>query len=652
MKRIMQYATRNTFSIVLALGLALALVGGIATALGAQAQDTGPQGPLSPQADMLGTGFTYQGRLIDNGAPVDGVTCTFTFELYESASGGGTLDTYSDTAEVSDGYFSVLLDFGSDTFEGEARWLEVSVQCPGDSAPVPLDDQRVALSAAPYALYALGAPWSGLTGIPGDLNDGDDDTTYAAGTGLELASGAFSITPTYRLPQACANGQIAEWNDTTSLWECGDDDSGAGGSYWSLIGNSGTNPGTHFLGTTDNVSLTLAVSGTAALRIEPNADSPNLIAGHSSNSVTGGAYGATIGGGGRNGVANHAGSNATVGGGYGNTASGFGATIGGGYGNTASGQSATVSGGTENTASGNNGTVGGGWSNTASDTVDTVGGGWSNTASGGWSTVGGGESNLVTATHATIAGGYNITVTGDYAAVPGGANNAAPGDYSFAVGRGGNANHNGAFVWGDSTDADINSPAADTFIVRANGGIWFGATTVDFTPSISSTAFISTSTGAYLSTGGEWKNSSDRNKKENFEPVDGQDVLARLAEIPITTWNFKAEDPSVRHLGPMAQDFYAAFGLGDSDTSIGTLDADGVALAAIQALHEQNQDLQAENAELRGRVDDLEARLSALEEQVNGEAAPSPTSSRFLPSGWAGLLALATVAGVWAWRRG
>ena len=55
---------------------------------------------------------------------------------------------------------------------------------------------------------------------------------------------------------------------------------------------------------------------------------------------------------------------------------------------------------------------------------------------------------------------------------------------------------------------------------------------------------------------------SDVKAKENFAPVNGQEVLVRLAEVPVTTWSFKADDPSVRHMGPMAQDFYAAFGLG------------------------------------------------------------------------------------------
>jgi hypothetical protein len=117
-----------------------------------------------------------------------------------------------------------------------------------------------------------------------------------------------------------------------------------------------------------------------------------------------------------------------------------------------------------------------------------------------------------------------------------------------------------------------------------------------------------------------WVNSSDRNLKENFEPVDGQDVLDRLAEMPISTWNYKAGDPNARHMGPVAQDFYATFGLGEDDRHIAALDASGVALAAIQELHTKNQALEAEvstlkteNATLKKDMSDLEARVAALE---------------------------------------
>ena len=126
------------------------------------------------------------------------------------------------------------------------------------------------------------------------------------------------------------------------------------------------------------------------------------------------------------------------------------------------------------------------------------------------------------------------------------------------------------------------------------------------------TAAIGTWTNAYLTSGGVWTNASDRNVKENFSPVDPQAVLERVAALPITEWNYISEDDAVRHVGPMAQDFHAAFGLGNDNKSLGTIDVDGVALASIQALHRRNEELQRRNAELEARVGRLEALVETL----------------------------------------
>ena len=92
---------------------------------------------------------------------------------------------------------------------------------------------------------------------------------------------------------------------------------------------------------------------------------------------------------------------------------------------------------------------------------------------------------------------------------------------------------------------------------------------------------------------------SDRNAKENFAPVNAREVLAKVAALPITRWNYK-QDAANPHLGPVAQDFHAAFGLGLDDKHIATVDADGVALAAIQGLNEKvEEQLQARDAEIR-----------------------------------------------------
>src|SRR5690606_8134112 len=143
-------------------------------------------------------------------------------------------------------------------------------------------------------------------------------------------------------------------------------------------------------------------------------------------------------------------------------------------------------------------------------------------------------------------------------------------------------------------DDDLTCATVDRWLARASGGVYF------YTNS-------TLTTYAYLAPGSAtWASGSDRNLKENLAIVDTQALLAKLARVPVTTWNYKSQDDSIRHIGPMAQDFYAAFGVGEDDTHITTIDADGVALAAIQALY-------AENRSLEAQVGDLEARLAALE---------------------------------------
>jgi hypothetical protein len=163
---------------------------------------------------------------------------------------------------------------------------------------------------------------------------------------------------------------------------------------------------------------------------------------------------------------------------------------------------------------------------------------------------------------------------------------------------------------------------------------------------------ITTSTGAHLTGGGVWTNSSDRNLKENFEPVDNQDVLDRLAELPISTWNYKAEALDVRHMGPVAQDFYAIFSLGDDDRHIAAMDTSGIALAAIQGLYTKNQALETkvsalktENATLKKDLNDLEMRVTALEQ--TGTSPPAPILATWWPMG-----SLVVLAGIIVtWRR-
>jgi hypothetical protein len=120
-------------------------------------------------------------------------------------------------------------------------------------------------------------------------------------------------------------------------------------------------------------------------------------------------------------------------------------------------------------------------------------------------------------------------------------------------------------------------------------------------------------------------NVSDRNTKENFEPIDPADVLDRVMSMPISTWNYKGQGDSIRHMGPMAQDFWPAFGLGDDALRISTIDADGVALAAIQGLGNRLHDTQRQ---LDLQVTEVAAlRQEITQQEDDGGIAGAVTSS-------------------------
>ena len=165
--------------------------------------------------------------------------------------------------------------------------------------------------------------------------------------------------------------------------------------------------------------------------------------------------------------------------------------------------------------------------------------------------------------------------------------------------------HNGVFIWADSNGFDFNSVAVNEFAARATGG-------VRFVTAINNTTGAPT-TGAQLPAGsGSWSSLSDRNLKENFEALDGFDVLERLSHIPITEWNYKAQGGAIRHVGPMAQDFYEEFRLGEDDRHISTVDSDGIAFVSIQTLYSIVKELKTKTQ----KIDELESRLEALERAI------------------------------------
>ncbi|NOY15833.1 MAG: tail fiber domain-containing protein, partial [Gammaproteobacteria bacterium] len=108
---------------------------------------------------------------------------------------------------------------------------------------------------------------------------------------------------------------------------------------------------------------------------------------------------------------------------------------------------------------------------------------------------------------------------------------------------------------------------------------------------------------------------SDVNSKQHIEPVDGRNILAKLSKLEISEWSYK-DAPADRYVGPMAQDFYAAFGLGRTDKGIATLDSSGVALAAIKVLIEENASLKEQNASISEQNTTQSAQVQALEERL------------------------------------
>ncbi len=211
----------------------------------------------------------------------------------------------------------------------------------------------------------------------------------------------------------------------------------------------------------------------------------------------------------------------------------------------------------------------------------------------------------------SIAAGSDSSAIG-YASVAFGTA-AASGHYAVAMGRnldaagessvvlGTNvtttAGAVGTFVFGDaSTPNQLQAFLPNQFRVRASRGTFFYSS-----PNLSSGVVLGIGANA-------WSSLSDVNSKDNFRDLDGADVLAKLARMPIREWNYKAQDAAIRHVGPTAQDFHAAFGLGEDPLRISTIDADGIALAGVKALGEENRALKNALAELQARVERLEAQ--------------------------------------------
>jgi len=252
----------------------------------------------------------------------------------------------------------------------------------------------------------------------------------------------------------------------------------------------------------------------------------------------------------------------------------------------------------------------------------------------GWSSMGVGTGNTITGSK-SVGIGWNNNISGDNSYAMGAASTAS-GDYSLALGVRAEAAHWGSTVLSNyptapynlssaprtRTGRTVNMTGTNNFIVGANYGCNnTGTCTVggdnSFTARFRGGYHLYTNdpsgavptTGVFLGPGANaWGSVSDKTKKENFQSIDGEELLAKIAGLEIVKWKYIGSKH--QHLGPMAQDFYKAFKLGDgNDKIITTQDIEGVTIAGVQALEKRTKELQKENEELKQRLERLEALI-------------------------------------------
>jgi hypothetical protein len=370
---------------------------------------------LANVARAQNTTFTYQGQLGVGGAPATG-SYDIRAQVYNRAVAGEAGDALvSPTVNVaavpvSNGLFTVTLDFGVGVFTGADRWLLLSVTTNGGGVYTALTP-RQKLTASPYAVFA-GSAQSAVT----------------------MAAGGVDST-------AIADGSIFSSDLSPALLS---------NTFWRLGGNTGAGS---FLGSTDNQPLELRVNNVAGLRLQPNGvEAPAVIGGSSANAINPGTIGSVIAGGGNTG-------------GFDNTITVNYGSIGGGADNHVEGQEGTVAGGNQNLVSGAGGFVGGGRANWAGGSRSAVAGGYFNEAQSPHSFVGGGRSNLAIGDFAVVAGGSTNRALNFNATVGGGSRNIARNTHDTVGGGGGNEAAGGA-----STIAGGWFNRVDGYIATVGGG--------------------------------------------------------------------------------------------------------------------------------------------------------------------------------------
>ena len=309
------------------------------------------------------------------------------------------------------------------------------------------------------------------------------------------------------------------------------------------------------------------------------------------------------------------------------TAVSYSVLVGGSY-NTNSGIYSFLGGGRENNAQGAGNTLVAGLRNRILLATESFLGGGEGNHIGtntiiSYSTLSGGRSNQARASFSVISGGEANVVTGSYGAIAGGYGCQAT-NYAFAAGMRSKATNTGSFVWCGQDGLDTTSTNNNSFTVRCQGGARFLTTSAQ-TPA----ALV----GVTLAGGATaWAVLSDSNAKTGFQPIRQREVLSKVAALPVRAWEYK-HDPGRRYLGPTSQDFRASFGLGN-DTSINTLDADGVLFASVQGLVQELEErdrtaawreLQHASAlaERDGDIESLKKDIRELKNRIDSMLPPS-----------------------------
>jgi trimeric autotransporter adhesin len=267
------------------------------------------------------------------------------------------------------------------------------------------------------------------------------------------------------------------------------------------------------------------------------------------------------------------------------------------YGETSS----VVIGGQENAAGESNDFVGGGEQNTITTRSPATGAASNAAIVGGYASSTNGAQTRA-GQYAAIGGGLRNTSNGLASSIPGGEKNRASGADSLAMGTRATSSFDGSFLWSDdaSPSADLHSTLPNQFEARASGGFLLYS-------AADKSAGVSLGAGA-----GSWSSLSDRLSKRDVVDVDAQRVATFVSKLNVPSWGFTADENQARHIGPMAEDFHLAFGLGVSNHQIGVVDEAGVSLEAIKGLALELDAKEQTLEHLRVQVAALKSAIAAL----------------------------------------